>query len=65
MLSAVSCQAFSDLVWGVNLPNTGVLLYLQNSVGLNYYLEFTVIGLASVPDRCLRNIGVLIFLFGD
>ena len=54
-----------SLTWsgGVNLPNNGVSLYLQNWVDLNYYIRFAVLWLASVLNSCLENIGVLIFLF--
>ena len=44
-----------SLTWSgeINLPSTGVSLYMKNLVDLNYYIRFAVLWLASVPDRCL------------
>ena len=58
-LCCLQCPVQLSLTWsgGVNLPSTGVSLYLQNWVDLNYYIRFAALWLASVLSRCLGILG--------
>ena len=49
----LQCPVHLFLAWSVvaNLPNNGVSLYLQNSIGKGYFIQFGVLGLVSVPCR--------------